>query len=94
MPFLPAMNNMLIHGTITPTMNIGQERDMYLNTNDKMLYGPKKNSQWPLMGRVVKSSFSSMSTRTMILIGILIFLIMACTVAYYMYRRRSANLKL
>jgi len=25
MPFLPAMNNMLIHGTITPTMNIGQE---------------------------------------------------------------------
>lgn len=86
MPFLPAMNNMLIYGTVQPSINIGQEGDMYLDTANMILYGPKKNSTWPLMGKVVKTNATSW--RTMIFIAIFVFLLIACAVAYYVYLHR------
>jgi hypothetical protein len=84
---LQGLSNIFFYSNFPPDSGMGREGDLYLDTQTKVFYGPKKHGKWPVLGKIDRDIVpdSRGTSWWFWILFVLILVVLAAALVYYFY---------
>lgn len=84
---LQGLSNIFFYSNFPPDAGMGREGDLYLDTQTKIFYGPKRHGKWPVLGKMDRDVAQDSGSRSwwFWIIFFLILTVLVAALVYYFY---------